>query len=224
MISTPKQNNRHISRAAALVLCLSLWSCFASAQPRPNKAEYKKIFSDAISNSLSSQKSNNVCLPPMNFGSGGSNSIELNQRIMDASPSAPTGQASQLNALEEAGLVTSVPSERTINNKIESFRGYKRTEKGNRYYSEGRFCYGRAELNRIVKWKGPAIFGEYKIAWVYYTAKTTNIAEWATSPAILAAFPSAKSTLQDDPDKIRQVLIDLSSEGWEVNEWSKVLQ
>jgi hypothetical protein len=41
---------------------------------------------------------------------------------------------------------------------------------------------------------------------------------------VLVTVPSAKSTLQDDPDKIRQVLIDLSSEGWEVNEWSKVLQ
>lgn len=224
MISTPEQDSRHIFQGAVLVLCLSLWPCFASAQSQPDKAQYKNIFSDAISQFLSSRKANNICLPPTYFGSGGSQSIELNQRLLDSSPSAPTGQASQLKALEEAGLVTSVPSERMINNKMESFRSYRRTEKGNQYYSERQFCYARAELNRIVKWKGPAIFGEYKIAWVYYTTKTTHVAEWVTTPSILAAFPSAKSTLQDDLDKVRQAFIDLSSEGWEVNEWSKVLQ
>lgn len=160
----------------------------------------------------------------MFFGSGASGSIELNQRFLDLSSSAPTGQASQFKALEEAGLVTSVSSERMVKDKLESFRTYRRTEKGNRYFSESRLCYARAELNTIVKWKGPAAFGEYKIAWVYYTTKVINVAEWATMPEILATFPTVKSTLQDDPNKVRQALIDLTSEGWEVNEWSKVLQ
>jgi hypothetical protein len=201
-----------------------LWVFFAFAQPHPSKEQYRKIFSDVIAKFLSSQKADNICLPAIYFRSGGSESIELNQRQIDLSPSAPTGQASQLKALEDVGLVTSISSERMVNNKPESFRIYRRTEKGNRFFSEGRFCYGRAELNRIVKWKGPATFGEYKIVWVYYTAKNTDIAEWVTTPAILAAFPTAKSTLQDEPDKVRQVLIDLTSEGWEVNEWSRVLQ
>jgi hypothetical protein len=224
MILMDKQFGRYILLAITLVVTLSFWPCIASAQKPPNKAEYKKIFSDAISKSLSLQMGNNICLPPTYFGPSGSQSVEVNQRAIDLLTTAPTGQASQLKALEETGLMTSVPSERMINNKMESFRTYARTEKGNQYYSGGRFCYGRAELNKIVKWKGPAIFGEYKIAWVYYTAKMTNTADWVTMPAILAAFPTAKSTLQDDPEKVRQVWIDLTSEGWEVNEWSRILQ
>ena len=160
----------------------------------------------------------------MFWGSDGSESIEVNQRQVELSQSAPTGMAAQLKALEEVGLVTGSASERMVNNRMEAFRRYKRTDKGNSHFSEGRFCYARAELNRIIKWKGPATFDEYRIAWVYFTAKTSNIAEWVTTPAVLAAFPSAKSTLKDDPQKVRQVLIDLTSEGWEVNEWSKVLQ
>jgi hypothetical protein len=145
----------------------------------------------------------------------------LNQKFVDSAPSMPTGQAAQL---EEAGPMKSVPTERTVNNKTEFFRSYTGTAKGNRYYFENRFCYGRAELTKIVKWKGPAAFGDYQIAWVYCTARIINVAEWVTTPAILAAFSTAKSTPQDDPDKVRQALIGLSSEGREVNEWSKVLQ
>jgi len=224
MTPESRQGDSRIFKTAALVLCLSLWPCFASAQAQPGKEEYRKIFSDAISQSLSAKKTNNICLTPIYFGANGSQPIELNQKFVDSAQSMPTGQAAQLEALEEAGLMKSIPTERTVNNKTEFFRSYTRTAKGNQYYSENRFCYGRAELNKIVKWKGPAAFGDYKIAWVYYTAKITNVADWVTTPAILAAFPTAKSTLQDDPDKVRQALIDLSSEGWEVNEWSKVLQ
>lgn len=209
---------------ATLVLFLTFWSCHGFAHQTLTKAQYKKTFSEALSKMLSSQKTENVCLPPMYFGSGTQDSIELNQRLLDLSSSAPTGQASQLKALEEAGLVTSIASERMVKDKPETFRTYRRTEKGNRYFSDRRLCYARAELNKIVKWKGPAVFGEYKIAWVYYTIKVTDVAEWATLPEVLAAFPTVKSTLHDDPNKVRQAFIDLTSEGWEVNEWSKVLQ
>jgi len=75
-----------------------------------------------------------------------------------------------------------------------------------------------------VKWRGPAVFGEYQIAWVYFTARTSKVADWASTPAFLAAFPTARAMLQSDPQKVRQALIDLTSEGWEVNEWSRVLQ
>lgn len=224
MASSFKVIARQVFHHAALVLYLSLWPSHGFAHQPPTKAQYQKIFSDALSKMFSSQKAENVCLPPMYFGPNAPGSIELNQRQLDLSSSAPTGQAAQLKALEEAGLVTSVASERMVKDKLESFRTYRRTDKGNRYFSDGRFCYARAELKNIVKWKGPAVFGEYKIAWVYYTTKVTDVAEWASMPEILTAFPTAKSALRDDPNKVRQVLVDLTSEGWEVNEWSKVLQ
>lgn len=224
MVSSSQSIGRRMFCHATLILYLSLWSCYGSAQQHSTKAQYQKIFSEALSKALSAQKAENVCLPPIFFGSGASGSIELSQRLLDLSSSAPTGQAAQFKALEEAGLVTSVSSERMVKDKPESFRTYQRSEKGNRYFSEGRLCYARADLNKIVKWKGPAVIGEYKVAWVYYTTKVINVAEWATTPEILAAFPAVKSNLQGDPNKLRQAFIDLTSEGWEVNEWSRVLQ
>lgn len=188
------------------------------------KARYRELFAEAIGKFLGAGKGNNICLPMMYFGSGPNQAMEINQRVLDTSASTPAGQGAQVKALEEAGLLTGTTLERQVNNKPETFRSYRRTDKGNEYFKDGRFCYARAELNTIVKWKGPAILGEYQIAWVYYTVKATHIADWATAPAVLAAFPTAKSTLQDEPDKLRQAFIDLTSEGWEVNEFSRVLQ
>lgn len=220
------QSPRRVLRNGAVALCLALSPCLALAQayPAKTKAQYQKVFAEALSKHLASQKGDNLCLPGVFFRPGGPESIDLNQRQMDMAASMPTGQAAQLKALEEAGLVASTVSERTVNNRQETVRSYRRTELGNRFHADGHFCYARAELNRIVKWKGPAVLGEYRIAWVYYTTKSTKVADWATLPAILAAFPAVKSNLLDEPDKVRQVLVDLSSEGWEVNEWSKVLQ
>lgn len=210
----------HLAAAVAAVALLSGTGAAAAM----TKQEYRQVFTEAISKFLSTGKGNNICLPVMFYGAGNPPATELNQRVLDAAASSPTGQAAQFKALEEAGLLASTTVERTVNNKPETFRSYRRTDKGNEYFSEGRFCYARAELNTIVKWKGPAILGEYEIAWVYYTVKATRVADWAKTPAVQAAFPSAKSTLYDEPDKVRQVFIDLTSEGWEVNEFSKVLQ
>lgn len=209
------------SASVTLATIVLLVPSLAAAE---TKARYREIFSEALGKFLGSAKGDNICLPMPYFSPGSNQTVEINQRVIDGSATAPTSLAAQYKALEDAGLVTSSTLERQVNNKPETFRVFRRTDKGNDYVKDGRFCYARAELSNVVKWKGPAIIGEYQITWVYYTVKATHVADWAKAPAVLAAFPTAKSTLQDDPDKVRQALIDLTSEGWEVNEFSRMIQ
>ncbi len=222
------KNIPHAILSAMFLIIVSFCSgcsTISSTPPHLSKDEYKAIFSDAISKSLNTKNGNNVCLSPT-FGMGAfmSDTVEVNLDLPQNFLQMPTGQASQLKALEAAGLLVSSESERKVMEKMQKFRTYKRTEKGEHYYVEGKFCYAQAELDKILKWKGPITLDEYRAAWVYFTVKTTKVADWATIPEILAAFPTAKSTLQDTPPKVHQTVIDLSSEGWEVNEWSKLLQ
>ena len=233
---------RHFS-SALLVVCLSIYLNASFAQARPGKAESRKIFTKALNKFLATPKPYTVCLPPMLWKNDGSDAIDVNETQMAQAANAPTGLASQLKALEEVGLVAGTTVDRTVvGNRVDIFSRFKRTDKGNSFFARtgagneflpnGQFCYARAALEKIVKWRGPATFGEYSIAWVSYTTKLTEVADWVKTPAVLAAFPAARANLIaansaaiDDQDrKPRQVLIDLTSDGWEVNEWSKVLQ
>ena len=214
-----------------IVAALSLAACAgtggspaATGMSAGSKAEYQRVFAEAIRKSFESRREGNVCLPPLFWTPGTTGWIEVNQRALDASAQAPTALAAQMKALEQAGLVVGVATQRTVSGKPETFVRYIRTEKGNAAFFENRFCYASAELDKIVKWRGPAVIGEYQIAWVNFTVRTSKVADWAATPEFQAAFPTAKSTLHDEPQKVRQVLIDLTSEGWEVNEWSRVLQ
>ncbi len=227
----------------ALVTFLSLHLGSAFAQARPSKEQYRKIFTEALNKFLTSPKKYNVCLPPLPWKTDGSESIDVNETQMAQAAAFPTGLAAQMKALEAAGLVAGTTVDRTVVGKqLDLVRRFKRTEMGNTYFSRatgptevfmnGQLCYARAELEKIVKWRGPATFGEYSIAWVSFATRLTDVADWVKTPAVLAAFPAARSNLiaanppsKDEPERRpRQVFVDLTSEGWEVNEWSRVLQ
>ncbi len=205
--------------AGASALFVLLFGCAQPGPPHLSKQEYEEVFAQAIAKSFAASRANNVCLPQMFWTNAGY--IEIQE---PAAGTPPAGLAAQLAALNEAGLVYRSTSERTVNNRTTTYVRYTRTAKGNQYFANGRFCYGHAQLRKILKWRGPAVLGEYAIAWVYYTAKAANVAEWAEDPGIQQAFPDVRSTLHAETDKVRQALIDLTSEGWEVNEWSRVLQ
>jgi hypothetical protein len=229
--------------SVTLVVCLSLYLSSSFAQARPSKEQYRKIFTEALNKFLTSPKKYNVCLPPMPWKTDGSESIDVNEAQMAQAAAFPTGLAAQMKALEDAGLVAGTTVDRTVvGNKLDLIRRFKRTEMGNTYFSRatgptevfinGQLCYARAELEKIVKWRGPATFGEYSVAWVYFTTRLADIADWVKTPAVLAAFPAARANLiaanppsKDEPERRpRQAFIDLTSDGWEVNEWSRVLQ
>jgi hypothetical protein len=210
--------------AAAVLVVALVFPEAASADTLLSKDAYRKIFTGAIESALASHPGSNVCLPVLSWTGEQADELELNQRQVETLSNLPTALPAQMKALEEQGLVAGFSVERTVAGKPEIIRKYKRTEKGNRYYSERRLCYARARLDRIVKWRGPGVFGAYQFALVEYTVKTNDVAEWAMSPAVQTAFPAIKAAIGGDTPKIRQAIVDLTSEGWEVNEWSKALE
>ena len=190
-----------------------------------SKAEYVATFSAVMQKSFRDSSDNNVCLPPL-FGYPGNpaETVEVNVDNEIAFPVPGTSRNTQLKALESVGLVVGTPSEKTIANKVQKVVTYRRTPLGDTYWFNANLCYARAELDTIVKWKGPLVLGDYQVAWVYYTTRTGRVAEWARAPQVMAAFPTVRTFLTETTPKVRQTAIDLSSEGWDIAEYAKYLQ
>jgi hypothetical protein len=192
-----------------------------------SKEEFRKIFSEVLQKFIASKPGPNICLPPMfGYGDNVSDTVDVNLDMEMQLPgmSSATSRAAQLKALETAGLVTSTESTRTLNNKPQRILTYRRTAKGLASSQGASICYARGELDQVVKWKGPAVLGAYQAAFVYYTVKTTHIDDWAKSAEIQSAFPTTVPIVKGEAAKVRQAVIDLSSEGWDIAEYSKYVQ
>ena len=210
--------------ATTLVGVALLVGCATTGYPTRDKETYRALFAGVIATSLDRHEGNNVCLPPLfGFGPVATETVEVNVDNDAKTPQSPLGRRVQLDALANEGLVTATETTRPINGKPQRFVIYQKTDLGRSFGVGNTLCYGRAALDRVVKWKGPAIIGEYQAAFVYYTVKTTVVAPWAKSPAVIAAFPTVAAIVRGEP-KERQVVIDLSSEGWGIAEYSKLLQ
>ncbi len=215
---------------SALLAVVIAGSCGASPVTGYNPAakdEYRKIFTQVLQKFIASKPGPNICLPPLfGFGDAVSETVDVNLDMEMQVPgmSSATGRPAQLKALETAGLVSSTESTRTFNNKPQQILTYRRTAKGLASSQGAAICYARGELDQVVKWKGPLVLGEYRAAFVYYTVKTTSIADWARSAGIQAAFPTTVPIVKGEAARVRQAVIDLSSEGWDIAEYSKYLQ
>ena len=215
----------------ALIAVLSVVTC-ATAAPATSynaasKEEYRKIFSQVLQKFIASKPGPNICLPPLfGFGESVSDTVDVNLDMEMQLPgmNSATSRSAQLKALEAAGLVSSTESTRTLNNKVQRVLTYRRTAKGLASSQGASICYARGELDQVVKWKGPIVLGEYQAAFVYYTVKTTHVEDWAKSAEIQSAFPTTVPIVKGEAAKVRQAVIDLSSEGWDIAEYSKYIQ
>ena len=206
------------------MLLAALLCSGCAVTPNASREDYRAIFTKVIQKSFDESKANNVCLPSL-FGAGESAPDFVDVALeSDGRPSGTALRLAQLTALETVGLVARTDSERTVGTRISKIASFKRTAAGATFFAGGTFCYARVELEGIVKWKGPVVLGDYRAAWVYYTTKLTKVADWASAPAVLAAYPSLAAVVKNDPPKVRQVAIDYSSEGWDVAEYSKLIQ
>jgi hypothetical protein len=191
------------------------------------KDMYHKIFDQVLQKAIGSKTGENICLPPLfGFGDNVIDTVVVNPDLETPLPglNPAASRAGQLKALEAAGLVVSSETTRTVNNKPQRMLTYRRTPMGLASSQGASICYARGEFDHLVKWKGPIVLGEYQAAYVYYTVKTTHVEDWAKSPEIQAAFPSTVPIVRGDPAKVRQTVIDLSSDGWDIAEYSKLLQ
>ncbi len=224
-----------IMKTNALTVCTMLVAVFATgcatAPPTsysPELAkEYRAIFTQVLRTFVASKPGLNICLPPLfGFGDSVSDTTEVipDEGLPPVFPGSAPGRATQLQALESAGLVTSTESTRTVNNRVQRVLTYRRNPKGLASSQGPSLCYARGELDQVVKWKGPAVLGEYQAAFVYYTMKTTHVEDWAKSAGIQSAFPTTVPIVTGETPKVRETVIDLSSAGWDIAEYSRYVQ
>lgn len=220
--------------ACALMTVLVVAGCATTpgtSYSAASKEEYQRIFNQVLLKFFASKPGPNICLPPL-FGYGDtiSDTVDVLPDLETQLPmqlpgmSSTTSRKAQFKALESAGLVSGTESTRTLNNKLQRVVTYRRTAKGVASSQGPSICYARGELDHVVKWKGPAVLGEYQAAFVYYTVKTTHVEDWATSADIQSAFPTTVPIVKGAVPKVRQAVIDLSSEGWDIAEYSNYVQ
>jgi len=150
----------------------------------------------------------------------------------------PWSRGVQMRALQDAGLVSAsaieidegAPIGKTTGRMRQLMR-YTLTEAAKPYAREAErvrlswetdqpielldLCWGRKELDRVVKWEGPMEFGEYKTARVIYTYKIVDVAGWAMRSEMQKVFRTIESELkQAGREDVKSV--QLTSEGWEV--------
>ena len=143
-------------------------------------------------------------------------------------PFRGAGPAGQMEALMFQGLVPSTVVERPVaafavgaTGRMERVTRYKLTAKGERHLrvghdelhaankdtARGSLCYGRKALEKVAKWEGPMKLGDYQSASVKYLYRVVDLAEWANSREIQAAFPHVKQALDNrlrQPGAVRE--------------------
>ena len=149
-----------------------------------------------------------------------------------------TGTANEVRALEHVGLVAGTVEEREQRDVLgravgrkSMIKRYQVTEAGKQFYREkekpvltmesikkiptGRLCYGTKALDRVVNWDGPHAFGDGQIASVTYTYQVKDLAEWATTPEIQAAFLVVAQIIAGAGKQELEHSMILTNEGWE---------
>jgi len=153
-------------------------------------------------------------------------------------PFGGAGPAGEMEALKSQGLVSSNVVERPVTafgvgatGRMERVTRYELTAEGERYLRVGRnelhaankgatrgsLCYGRKALEKVVKWEGPIKLGDYQSVSVKYLYRVVDLAEWASSEEIQAAFPHVKQVIHGAGTKQQSHGVKLTSEGWEAN-------
>jgi hypothetical protein len=186
----------------------------------------KKNFSAALNQYF--DKQGDLCLRAEKWP------VKVDSMDMIFEKSFSNGTANKMTALEAVGLVKEIDVDNAQGNNNKPKGGdskvkqYELTDAAKKFYQEkvvndgigeedrveGKLCWGKRALDKVIKWEGPMEFFGHKGARVVYTYKIDNLADWAKNPAIQAAYPDVKSTLkgvgkEEDHD------LGLTSEGWE---------
>ena len=76
-------------------------------------------------------------------------------------------------------------------------------------------CWGKTQVEQVVKWSGPMQFGEYQQAKVTYKYKIDGLADWAKKPEMQAAVPYMKDIIEGAGSKEKRHMVALTNLGWE---------
>ena len=152
--------------------------------------------------------------------------------LQDSDQHAGNVKASEMAALEKAGLVHSQNTETEYTTlsgrpaKAKVLR-YELTDEGKKFYREkdvvglgpskealGDICFGQQTLDKVSKTEGPTKIGDTTGATIYYTYRIENLADWANNPDIQKVFPGVIGTLHGaGKTTVSQALV-LTPQGW----------
>jgi hypothetical protein len=202
---------------------LMLFAALLSVSCATKKDANEKNFSEAINAYLANR--GQLCL-----GITSTWPVDLNE----SERRMTVGRAPVMAALEQIGLLrshettsesTPLFSARPV--KITVLR-YELTEEGKKFYREkqgaispsnkqpqGDLCYGQQDLDKIVKWQGPAPVGDSEEASVFYTYKIDDLADWAMNPDVQRIFPGIVSTINGADKTVMNQALTLTNHGWE---------
>ncbi|MBP0625420.1 hypothetical protein [Cupriavidus consociatus] len=144
--------------------------------------------------------------------------------------------AKYLDALVAAGLasesdivVDQLRYDGKPNGHAYNVKRYVLSEIGRRYYREqstsavggspevGDLCFGKAALDKIVKWDTPMNLRGPQQEQVTYTYKIDNLAEWAMNPAVQKAYLGLQYTIANAGKQQKTHDLTLTNNGWEAN-------
>lgn len=146
----------------------------------------------------------------------------------------PGSIASQMDFLEQSGLVTHVDA--TIEREGGLFsspgkvqvavRRYSFTDAATPFVREGsglarapskgaRLCWGKMEVQQVVKWMGPVKLGDYQEVGVEFTYKLVDVAPWTQKPGFTKVYPWAQKVFDDAEKGDRIATLRLTNKGWE---------
>lgn len=93
---------------------------------------------------------------------------------------------------------------------------YKLTDAAKPYlHEESRLCWGQKVLEKVVKWEGPIMLGDYQVAKITYLYKIDIAADWTSKPEIPNAFPAIKNVLDGAGSRETTHVLKLTNNGWE---------
>jgi hypothetical protein len=143
------------------------------------------------------------------------------------------GIGPKLAALEQAGLLRGSDGTVVVHGMLDALQGptppqpvrhYELTSEGGKYFRElsggfGRttgLCYGRKQVDSIVKWTEPMTMGAYSQTEVTYTYKIVDLAAWAQRPEVQRAFSDLQAEIAGQSKAAQIAGLRLTNKGWEV--------
>jgi hypothetical protein len=145
----------------------------------------------------------------------------------------PYGIGPKLAALEQAGLLHASDTTAVVHGMLDALQGptppqpvkhYELTAEGGKYFQEltggfGRasgLCYGRKQVDSIVKWTEPMTMGSYSQTEVTYTYKIAYLATWAERPEVQRAFSDIQTAIAGQSKATQIAGLQLTNKGWEI--------
>lgn len=177
----------------------------------------EKNFSAAINTLLA--KGQLACLPEGNYP------VDLTQADIARTGFPAIGKA--MEALKNAGLLTASPIAAGQSDTAGAIERYQLSAEGLKYFHpiaddtpklrSGELCYGHFSLGKVTRWDAPMKLGDYQGTTVYYTYRIDDMAAWATSVDIQAAFPVVRRTVNGVGTSESHWAVTLTSDGWKPN-------